>query len=89
MRLLRFDPAGVYPKMDFDTRDRYRRAIEELARRLGLDLELFSRGGMEILRRIERQNYNVLTKRPFLNSQDKAMLAASVFIRWFFSRKNS
>jgi cyclic beta-1,2-glucan synthetase len=34
-RLLRLDPAGVYPKMDFDTRDRYRRAIEELARRSG------------------------------------------------------
>ena len=34
-RLLRLDPSGVYPKMDFDTRDRYRRAIEELARRSG------------------------------------------------------
>jgi len=33
--LLRLDPSGVYPKMDFDTRDRYRRAIEELARRSG------------------------------------------------------
>jgi cyclic beta-1,2-glucan synthetase len=34
-RLLRLDPSSVYPKMDFDTRDRYRRAIEELARRSG------------------------------------------------------
>ncbi|HEX7572248.1 MAG TPA: glucoamylase family protein, partial [Bacteroidota bacterium] len=34
-RLLRFDPSGVYSKMDFDTRDRCRRAIEELARRSG------------------------------------------------------
>lgn len=34
-RLLRFDPSGVYPQMDFDTRDRYRRAIEELARGSG------------------------------------------------------
>ncbi|HET6454097.1 MAG TPA: glucoamylase family protein, partial [Armatimonadota bacterium] len=33
--LLRLDPSGVYPKMDFDSRDRYRRAIEELARRSG------------------------------------------------------
>jgi len=33
--LLRLDPSGVYPKMDFGTRDRYRRAIEELARRSG------------------------------------------------------
>ena len=34
-RLLRLDPSGVYPKMDFDTRDRYRRAIEGLARGSG------------------------------------------------------
>jgi cyclic beta-1,2-glucan synthetase len=32
-QLLRSDPSGVYPKMDFETRDRYRRAVEELARR--------------------------------------------------------
>ena len=31
-QLLRFDPSGVYPGMDFGTRDRYRRAVEELAR---------------------------------------------------------
>ncbi|MDI9245187.1 glucoamylase family protein [Marinobacter sp. CHS3-4] len=29
---LREDPAGVYPRMDFETRDRYRRQIESLAR---------------------------------------------------------
>jgi cyclic beta-1,2-glucan synthetase len=29
---LRADPAGVYPKMDFATRDRYRHAVEALAR---------------------------------------------------------
>jgi cyclic beta-1,2-glucan synthetase len=34
-QLLRMDPSGVYPRMDFDTRDRYRRTIEELARRSG------------------------------------------------------
>jgi cyclic beta-1,2-glucan synthetase len=34
-QLLRLDPAGVYPRMDFDTRDRYRRTVEELARRSG------------------------------------------------------
>jgi len=30
---LRQDPAGVYARMDFATRDRYRHAVEELARR--------------------------------------------------------
>jgi len=34
-QVLRFDPSGVYPEMDFDTRDRCRRAIEELALRCG------------------------------------------------------
>ncbi len=30
-RTLRRDPSGIYPQMDFDTRDRYRRAVEGLA----------------------------------------------------------
>ena len=34
-RLLRLDPAGVYYQMDFETRDRYRRTIEELSRGSG------------------------------------------------------
>ncbi len=34
-RLLRKDPSGVYPGMDFETRDRYRKAIEELSRLSG------------------------------------------------------
>jgi cyclic beta-1,2-glucan synthetase len=32
-RILREDPAGVYARMDFDTRDRYRKVVEELAAR--------------------------------------------------------
>jgi cyclic beta-1,2-glucan synthetase len=32
-RILRDDPAGVYGDMNFETRDRYRKAIEEIARR--------------------------------------------------------
>jgi cyclic beta-1,2-glucan synthetase len=35
-RVLRLDPAGVYRKMDFETRDRYRCAVEELARGSGV-----------------------------------------------------
>ncbi len=30
---LQHDPAGIYPRMDFETRDRYRHEIEKLARR--------------------------------------------------------
>ncbi len=33
--LLHTDPAGVYPYMDFATRDRYRRVVERVARRAG------------------------------------------------------
>ena len=33
-------------------------------RRLAFDLELFSRGGMRVLDKIEQQDYNVLAKRP-------------------------
>ena len=31
-QILRYDPAGVYPRMDFSTRDRYRHVVEVLAR---------------------------------------------------------
>ena len=34
-QVLRLDPAGVYPELDFDTRDRCRRTIEEFSRRSG------------------------------------------------------
>ncbi len=33
--ILRRDPAGVYPRMDFASRDRYRHAVEDLADRTG------------------------------------------------------
>ncbi|MEJ2010691.1 MAG: glucoamylase family protein [Anaerolineales bacterium] len=33
--ILRRDPAGVYPKMDFDTRNRYRQAVERVAKGAG------------------------------------------------------
>jgi phytoene/squalene synthetase len=33
-------------------------------RRLRLDIEMFGRGGLEVLRMIEAQGYDVLTKRP-------------------------
>ena len=47
-----------------------------LDRRLRLDVELFSRGGQEILRRIEAQGYDVLTRRPVLSRWRKAALIA-------------
>lgn len=34
-QILRRDPAGVYPRMDFESRDRYRHIVERLAKRSG------------------------------------------------------
>ena len=58
-----------------------------LDRRLAVDVELFSRAGMEILRLIERQNYNVLAWRPQLGQADKALLLASVLVRQIVPRR--
>jgi hypothetical protein len=44
-------------------------------RELGLDLDLFSRGGLEILRAIERQNFDVLSARPAISKSTKLQLA--------------
>ena len=43
-------------------------------RELAIDLDLFSRGGVEILRAIERQGYDVLRARPSLSKSRKASL---------------
>ena len=50
-------------------------------RRLRLDVELFSRGGMEILRAIERHGYDVFDRRPALGRVAKLRLFAAVFIK--------
>jgi squalene synthase HpnC len=43
-------------------------------RRLGFDLDLFSRGGMRVLDKIERQNYNVLARRPTISKFERLRL---------------
>lgn len=45
-------------------------------RELAIDIELFSRGGMEILRAIERQGYAVLGRRPAISKARKLGLVA-------------
>jgi squalene synthase HpnC len=44
-------------------------------RDLALDLDLFSRGGLEILRAIEQRGYDVLSARPAISKTTKAGLA--------------
>ena len=43
---------------------------------LALDIELFSRGGLEILNAIERQGYDVLQRRPVISKPRKVWLLA-------------
>jgi squalene synthase HpnC len=44
-------------------------------RDLAIDLDLFSRGGLEILRAIERQDFDVLSARPAISKATKLKLA--------------
>ena len=44
-------------------------------RDLALDLDLFSRGGLEILRAIELQDFDVLSARPSISKSTKLQLA--------------
>jgi squalene synthase HpnC len=49
--------------------------IGMVGRELALDLDLFSRGGLEILRAVERRDYDVLSGRPAISKSTKFKLA--------------
>jgi len=48
--------------------------IKNVDRELAIDLDLFSRGGLEILNAIEQQDYNVLARRPAISKPRKLWL---------------
>ncbi len=50
--------------------------IQQVGRELAVDIELFSRGGQEILNAIERQGYVVLGRRPSISKSRKLALVA-------------
>jgi squalene synthase HpnC len=50
--------------------------VKKVNRELAVDLELFSRGGQEILNAIERQGYDVLSRRPVISKPRKLWLVA-------------
>jgi squalene synthase HpnC len=67
--------------LDYEV-DFARRLFEEglpligmVGRDLAVDLDLFRRGGLEILRAIERRDYDVLTARPAISKRTKLALA--------------
>ena len=54
--------------------------IGKVGKELAIDLELFTRGGEEILNAIERQGYAVLGKRPSISKSRKLALVARAAI---------
>jgi squalene synthase HpnC len=50
--------------------------IGNVSRELAIDIELFSRGGQEILNAIERQDYAILGRRPAISKSRKLALLA-------------
>jgi squalene synthase HpnC len=55
-------------------------------RRLAIDLELFNRGGLKILKKIERLDYNVLRARPVISKVERVSLLLGALTRRAFSR---
>ncbi len=56
-------------------------------RRLAIDLELFSRGGLKVLDKIAQQDYNVLRARPAISKIERVGLLLGALGRRAFSRQ--
>jgi squalene synthase HpnC len=59
---------------------------DRVDRRLSIDLELFSRGGLRVLDKIEQQGYDVLTTRPSVSKLERVGLLLGALRRRAFSR---
>jgi phytoene/squalene synthetase len=57
--------------------------VGKVDKELAVDLELFSRGGLEILNAIERQGFAVLGRRPVISKTRKLALVARAAIGKF------
>ena len=71
------------------TRDWFQRGrplMGMVDRELAIDIELFSRGGEQILNSIERQDYNVLRARPVISKPKKLALVAGAALKSLWSR---
>lgn len=55
--------------------------VQLLDRRLGLDIDLFSRGGMKVLDKIRAQDYNVLQSRPAVTKAERVGLLLASLLR--------
>ena len=55
-------------------------------RRLSLDLELFNRGGMKILDKVEAIGYDVLSTRPSISKTERVGVLLSSLVHWAVPR---
>ena len=55
--------------------------VQMVERRLALDIDLFNRGGMRVLDKIEGQQYDVLAARPSISKAERAGLLLSSLAR--------
>jgi squalene synthase HpnC len=62
--------------------------IPTLDHRLSLDIELFSRGGLAILDKIEAMDYRVLDHRPKIGKVERVALLLRAILAWSLKRKN-
>ncbi len=60
--------------------------VRMVNRRLSLDLDLFSRGGMMVLDKIEQQHYLVLGRRPSISKAERVQLLLTSLVRAVFSK---
>jgi hypothetical protein len=63
--------------------------IKKVDSELAIDLDLFSRGGQEILNAIEKQGYAVLGNRPAISKPRKLALVARAALGKLFSNFSS
>jgi squalene synthase HpnC len=63
--------------------------VEKVDGELAVDLDLFSRGGLEILNAIEKQKYAVLGHRPSISKSRKLALVAHAAISRVFGRSGA
>ena len=91
LQALRFTPAfaGVMREIIGVTRALFLKGLplsDTVDRRLAIDLDLFSRGGMRVLDKIEQQGYDVLSRRPSISKVERVGLLLSAVTRRAFAR---
>lgn len=58
--------------------------VRKVDRRLALDIDLFSRGGMRVIEKIRAQGYDVLASRPAISKVERVRLLAASLARVAF-----